>query len=157
MKQSLVIALIMLAASSSTLGGPAANKGPAQKRNPDEQTLTQMARAWTNAWVQRDLQTIERITSETFQGEAGGVKYNKKMLLAGLSSHSLTVQAWTVENLKVTVHGNAGVMTGQSKLSGASYMGKDYSGQYQFTARFVRDKDGTWRGVAMTARLVKPN
>jgi len=57
--------------------------------------------------------------------------------------------------VKVEVRGNSAVVTGKSTLTNAVFMGDDYSGEYEWTDRFVKQRDGTWRAVSSQSRRVK--
>jgi len=65
------------------------------------------------------------------------------------------VAAWTIDDLKVSIRGNSASVTGRSKLSNAIFMGKDYSGEYEWTDRFVKQRDGSWRAVSSQSKRLK--
>ena len=69
----------------------------------------------------------------------------------------MKVAAWTMEDVKVSVKGNSAVVTGKSTLTTATYMGQDFSGEYEWTDRFVRQRDGGWRAVSSQSKRVKKN
>jgi ketosteroid isomerase-like protein len=77
------------------------------------------------------------------------------MLREALKSGMLKVASWTIEDVKVSVRGNAAVVTGKSVLTNATYMGQDFSGEYEWTDHFVRQKGGGWRAVSSQSRRVK--
>lgn len=137
--------------------GEAARAGQVGQVNPrrDEEVLTEMVREWANAVVHRDLAKLDRIQAEDFKGSAGGREFNKKMLREALQSKMMEVAAWSIEDVKVKVTGNTALVTGRSTLTNAKFMGQDYSGEYEWSDRFVRQRDGTWRAVSSHAKLTK--
>ena len=138
------------------VNSPARMNGQNRPDNKEEEeSLKNLVREWADAVVHRDLQKLERLQANNFQGSAGGKNFDKRMLREALSSGIMKVAAWTVEDMDVKITGNTAVVTGKSTLTNAVFMGQDYSGEYEWTDRFVRQKDGTWRAVASHAKLIK--
>ena len=52
------------------------------------------------------------------------------------------------------IRGNAATLKGRSILSNAVYMGKDYSGDYEWTSRFVKN-GGVWRIVNSQSKRIR--
>ena len=79
------------------------------------------------------------------------------MLREAIRSGQMKVASWDCNNddMKVSVRGNAATVTGRCTLSNAVYMGKDFSGGWDFTDRFVKQKDGGWRAVSSQAKRVR--
>ncbi|HYE15357.1 MAG TPA: nuclear transport factor 2 family protein [Pyrinomonadaceae bacterium] len=125
------------------------------KPQRDEEVLEALVREWANAVVHRDLDKLDRIQANDFKGSAQGKDFNKRMLREALQTRAMEVAAWTIEDVKVRVTGNTALVTGRSTLSNAKFMGQDYSGEYEWSDRFVRQRDGTWRAVSSHAKLVK--
>ena len=105
--------------------------------------------------VQANTQDLERIMADTFKGNAEGISFNKRMLFEALKSGQMKVGDWTIDDVEVSIRGNAASVTGRSKLSNATYMGKDFSGQWTWTDRFVKERGGGWRAVSSQAKRVK--
>ena len=131
------------------------NSQDRQDNNGEEESLKNLVREWADAVVHRDLQKLDRIQANNFQGSAGGKNFDKRMLREALNSGIMRVAGWTVEDMDIKITGNTAVVTGESTLTNAVFMGQDYSGEYEWTNRFVRQKDGTWRAVASHAKLIK--
>ena len=125
------------------------------QNNSDEEALKELVREWANAVVHRDLAKLDKIHADDFKGSAQGKNFNKKMLREALQSKVMEVAAWTIEDIDVDIRGNTAVVRGKSTLTNAKFMGQDFSGEYEWTDRFVKQKDGTWRAVHSQAKLIK--
>jgi ketosteroid isomerase-like protein len=133
---------------------PGAQRPPAQQQD-DEEVLKQLVREWADAAVHADLQKLDRIEADNFGGSTEGKSFNKRLLREALRSGLMKVASWTVEDVKAQVRGNSAVVTGKSTLTNAVYMGQDFSGDYEWTDRFVKQKDGSWRAVSSQSKRVK--
>ena len=144
MKRILFVATCMIALASLTFG---------QKTDlaKEEASLKQLVQELTEAVAQGDTDRLARLQADEFKGTGGGLNLSKQVLHNALRSGDAKVSSWTVEDLNVTVRGNAATVTGRCHLTGASYKGKDYSGDYHWTGRFVKQKDGSWRAVSLAA------
>ena len=128
--------------------------GVVSAQNSDEAALRELVRELANAIVHKDLDKLNALQDD-FKGNAQGVGFNKQMLRAALQSKEMEVAAWTIDNVIVKVRGNAAVVTGRSTLSNAKYKGADFSGEWEWTDRFVKQRDGKWRLVASQAKIIK--
>jgi ketosteroid isomerase-like protein len=164
MKRTLVAVLMTTAfvAFSQTVMSAGYYQGNNQRnidrntqRNDDEATLKELVRDWANAVVQRDFSRMDRIQAAEFKGSAQGISFNPRMLKAALQSQELSISGWTVEDVKVRITGNTAVVTGRSMLTNAKYKGMDFSGAWDWSDRFIKQKDGSWRAVSSQARMVK--
>ena len=141
MKRTLLVAAMIIALASLALGQKTMSK--------DQEAVRQVVQELTEAVAQGNIEKLDRLQADEFKGEGAGVSLSKKMLRDALRSGDAKVSSWTFDNLQVTVRGSSAVATGRCKLTGASYRGKDYSGSYRWTGRFVRQKDGGWRAVSL--------
>ena len=152
MKRTLLVAAMVIAAASLGLG---------QKNTTnDEDALKQLVREWADAVVHfspSNPSKLERFTDDNFRGSAEGISFNRKMLTDALRSGQMKVASWNCSNdsMKVSVRGNAATVTGRCTLSNAVYMGKDFSGGWDFTDRFVKQRDGSWRAVSSQAKRIR--
>lgn len=122
----------------------------------DEEKLKQLVREWADAVVHNDLQKLDAIHADDFKGATeGGKNFDKRMLREALKSGMMKVAAWTIEGVKVNIRGASAVVSGKSQLTNATFMGQDFSGEYEWTDRFVRMKDGRWRAVSSHSKRVK--
>jgi len=92
---------------------------------------------------------------DNFRGNAEGISFNKKMLLAALKAGQIKVSDWTIADVQVSIRGSAASVRGSSTLTNATYMGKDFSGAYEWTDRFVKQRDGSWRAVSSQSKRIK--
>ena len=159
MRRILLITTMLIAASTITLGRSPASfqNGPTSN---DEEALKQLIKESADAVVHADLARLDKFLDDECRGSVEGISFNKKMLLAALKSDQptsrLKVARWgDWDDLKVNVSGNSAVVTGRYTLSTATYMGKDFSGRYNFTDRFVKQSDGSWRAVHSESKRIK--
>jgi ketosteroid isomerase-like protein len=154
-----LLAAALLAALLPALA-PAQRRTPPVRRPPvqqqdDEERLKELVREWADAAVHGDVQKLDRIQADNFSGNTDGRNFNKRLLREALRSGAMKVASWTIEDVKVTIRGNSAAVTGKSTLTNAVFMGDDYSGEYEWTDRFVKQKDGTWRAVSSQSKRVK--
>jgi ketosteroid isomerase-like protein len=124
-------------------------------QNNDEATLKELVREWANAVVHGDLNKLDKIQDDSFKGNAQGIGFNKKALRVALQSQQMVIAAWTIDDVKVKITGNTAVVSGRSTLTNAKYKGQDFSGEWEWTDRFVKQKDGTWRAVNSQSKRIK--
>src|SRR3989442_6771238 len=155
MKRNLLVVALTIAALTITVG-TAANAQSRPTSN-DEEALKTLVKEWADAAVHADLQKLEKFADDTFRGNAEGISFNKKMLIAAVRSGQMKVAAWDCGNddLKVNIRGNSAQVTGRCTLLNATYMGKDFSGEWDFTDRFVKQRDGSWRAVSSQSKRIK--
>jgi hypothetical protein len=153
MKRTLVASMTIVALAVA-LGSAA---GHAQRRpsSNDEEALNKLMHEWAMCTVQGNTQDLEKIMTENFRGSAEGISFNKQMLFEALKSGQMKVGEWTMEDVKWSIKGNAASATGRSTLRNATYKGKDFSGNWVWTDRFVKQRDGSWQAVSSQARRIK--
>jgi ketosteroid isomerase-like protein len=150
-----ILLAAVLAAAASTYASGQCGGGRMKREGADEAALTQLVREWADAVVHGDLQKLERIEDDSFTGASEGKDFKKRELHEALKSGMMKVAGWTVEDVKVSVRGNSAAVSGRSKLTNAVFMGKDFSGDYEWTDHFVKRKDGSWRAVSSQSHRVK--
>ena len=121
----------------------------------DEELLKQLVRDWANAVVKRDAGALERILADEFQGDSDGLKTTKTIQVAALKSGLASAEGWSVEDLQVVTDGSTAEVKGRSTLTKCIYNGQDYSGVWEWTDRFVKQKDGSWKAVSLKAHRIK--
>lgn len=120
------------------------------KAEKTKQDLIQIERDIGKANIDRDYDYFERIEAEEFifTGEDGSVT-TKKEDLAGLkepANPDYTLEAYAVNEAKVTLYGKTAVVTGRVTTK-AKYKGAVVAKQTRFTDVFVW-RDGRWQIVA---------
>lgn len=145
-----------------------ANVNVASAQNNDEAMLKQLVREWSDAAMQGDISALDRIQARTFQinlldstqdstskGRPRTMTLTNGTLKAALQSRDMSIERWTNDDVRVTFRGNTATVTGRSTLTNAKYKGMDFSGEWQWTDKFVKQKDGSWKAVASQARRIK--
>jgi ketosteroid isomerase-like protein len=155
MRRILLAAALAAAASAHAWGQCVKGHMKHEAAAGDEAALTQLVREWADAVVHGDLQKLDGIEGENFRGASEGKSFSKRLLHESLRSGAMKIAAWTIDDVKVSIRGSAATVTGRSKLTNATYMGKDFSGEYEWTDHFVRQKDGSWRAVSSQSRKLK--
>lgn len=153
MKRNLLVIAMTIAALTIALGRGAA--GVQNRPSNDEEALKKLVHDWAMCTIQGDSPNLEKFMADNFRGNAEGISFDKKMLLAALKSGQMKVTDWTMEEVRVSIKGNSASATGRSSLTRATYMGKDFSGNWVWTDRFVKQRDGSWRAVSSEARRIK--
>ena len=155
--RTLLVAVMVIAAASLGLGQKPINN---RTMTNDEDTLKQFVREWADAVVHfspNSSSKLDKFTDDNFRGSGEGLSFNRKMLVEALKSGQLKVASWNCgsDDMKASVRGSSAEVTGRCTLSNAVYMGKDFSGRWDFTDHFVKQKDGSWRAVSSQARRIK--
>jgi len=129
--------------------------GFAQQSTAIEQTLINLEREWSNAWMKADTATIDRIESNDFVGvDAMGVVYTKAEDIASIKNGEWKVQSIQLDDMKVRVYGDTAVVTGRFTQK-AQYKGADRSYTGRFTDTWV-NRGGRWQCVAsQSTRITK--
>ena len=145
MKHTLVIALVMLAATSIALGQKHSAKRD-QRRNI-EQAIRRLDDQRIQAQVHADATTLDRIYADDFIGVGPrGTVRTKPQVIADFTSGDLKFQSITTDEIQVRVYGNTAVETGLSTMTGQD-KGKDVPRDTRFTRVWVNQR-GRWRLVA---------
>ena len=152
---ALLVVAVTAVAAWQTRPRPDVRRPSVQRQQNDEEALKQLVRQWADAAVHADVQTLDRIQADNFSGSSEGRNFGKQTLRAALRSGAMKVASWTIEDVKVSIKGNSAVVTGKSTLTNAVFMGDDYSGEYEWTNRFVRQPNGQWRAVNSQSKRVK--
>ena len=145
MKHTLVIALVMLAATSIALGQKHSAKRD-QRRNV-EQAIRRLDDQRIQAQVHADATTLDRIYADDFIGVGpSGTVRTKPQVLADFTSGDLKFQSITTDEVQVRVYENTAVETGLSTMTGQD-KGKDVPRDTRFIRVWVNQR-GRWRLVA---------
>jgi ketosteroid isomerase-like protein len=153
MKRLWLFALVLVAMVCFVPGRGISNT---RTSSSDEDTLKQLVQAWANAVVRGDVEKLEQIHAANFNGSADGISFDKRMLHDAIRNGKMKVKSWTIDRMQVTIHGNSAEVTGHATLTGAIYNGADFSGGWDFTDRFVKERNGTWRAVNSTSKRTRP-
>ncbi len=111
----------------------------------DEQALLQLERDWSEAFVKKDVATLDRIMANEFQANWPAFVGNKKQFLGLVKGGTAKAASSANSGLKAFVLGDMAIVNGLVTEQ-SSVAGKDTSGQYRYTDVFVK-RDGRWQCV----------
>jgi len=144
-KHTLVIAVVMLAATSIALGQKQSAKRD-RSRNV-EQTIRRLDGERIQAQIHADATALDRIYADDFVGVGpSGTVRTKPQVIADFTSGNLRFQSITTDEVQVRVYGNTAVETGRSTMTGQD-KGKDVPRDTRFTRVWINQR-GRWRLVA---------
>jgi uncharacterized protein (TIGR02246 family) len=145
MKRIVVIAMLMIAASSVTMGQTNGKK--ASRNGNAEQAIRQLMSELANAQLKGDTATLDRIWADdfTFTNSSGEVQ-TKAQRLAEIKSGELKFDSLSRDEVQVRVYGETAVVTSRGTVKGQR-RGQDLSGQSRSTTVYVK-RQGRWQVVA---------
>ncbi len=123
---------------------------PAPAETGDAQQLLTLEQRWLTAAMQRDTKTLKDILADDFVDVTyqGGLRDKADHLKSSLAPNK-TKQ--TLEELKVRVYGDTGIVTGQNTIVADD---GSFTARVRFTDVFVRQQ-GMWRAVSAQETLEK--
>jgi ketosteroid isomerase-like protein len=150
MKRAIFVTLFL-----ALVGTAIGVKTSAQTSSP-EQTLLQIERDWEQANAKNDQPALDRVLAPEFVStDADGVLTTKAQEDADRRAGANKNTAFTQDDYKVHVFGDAAVVTGHFAVKGTR-AGKAVNEQSRFTDTFVR-RNGRWQAVAShSSRVAKP-
>jgi len=121
----------------------------------DKQALEQIERDWAKAALAGDAAALDKMLAADYVfTDADASMITKKQMVDDLKSGANKYETFTVEDLKVYLHGDAAVVTGKNALKGTEG-GKKLDEHLRFTDTFVK-QGGRWVAVAtQTTRIPK--
>jgi hypothetical protein len=118
-----------------------------RKGSNEEEVLRALDQGCAQAMVQRNLEVLELIEADEFTFTTpDGTIMTKAQDLETIRSGDIVYDSLTLEDVKVKVFGDAGVVTGRALVKGR-YKTFDISGAYRYTVTFVK-RQGRWQAVA---------
>ena len=145
MKPTFVLAVMMVAATSTALGQKQSAKK--DQRGNVEQAIRRLDDQRIQAQVHADATALDRIYADDFIGVGpSGTVRTKPQVIADFTSGDLKFQSITTDEVQVRVYGNTAVETGRSTMIGQD-KGKDVPRDTRFTRVWVNQR-GRWRLVA---------
>ena len=127
---------------------------PAHAQDKDTAALLKLEQDWAEAVARHDAAFIERVEDDAYvYTDAAGNVGHKADDLATARAGDVKIDTFKLGNLKVQVHGNAAVVTGETTLTGSDHGGA-LNGTFRWTDTFVRRADGSWQAVASQATSV---
>ena len=145
MKRTLIIAVLVLTAASIALGQKQSARR--DQRRSVEQVIRQLDHERIQAQIHADWVALDRIYADDFIGIGpSGTVRTKPQVLADFTSHDLSFQSITTDEVRIRVYGNTAVETGRTTTVGQD-KGKVVPRDNRFTRVWVR-RQGRWRIVA---------
>jgi ketosteroid isomerase-like protein len=104
--------------------------------------ILDLGRRWADAELRADVAALDSILDPDFAcvGPLGFV-LNKDQYLAGRRSGDLRQEAFSWQDVRVRVYGDAAIAIG-AQVQKATFQGHDASGQFRATHVFTRKPDG---------------
>jgi ketosteroid isomerase-like protein len=119
----------------------------AQQKSDSASKVLVLESKWNDAYRQRDIAMLNALLSDDFIITVeDGTTYSKSGYIARLGGTGEHVELSEMSNLKVRVHGNVAVVTGEYHEKGTS-KGKPYEYHDRLTDVWV-NSDGRWQVVA---------
>ena len=145
MNRMLVMATIIVA-----LGPLAVGQTKSTRRTQTEtvvEGIRRLDQERIQAQIQADATALDRIYADDFIGIGpSGTVRTKPQVLADFTSHDLSFQSITTEEVRIRVYGNTVVETGRTTTVGQD-KGKVVPRDNRFTRVWIR-RQGRWRLVA---------
>ena len=112
----------------------------------DEAEIRRIEIEWGDAFLQRDLATLDRIIDDEYllTDPLGEVR-DKTESIAAITRSDVQFESTESDNIKVAINGDTAVVTARSTFRGR-YKGWNMAGRYQYTDVFVK-RSGSWRAV----------
>jgi uncharacterized protein DUF4440 len=122
--------------------------------NPEVGRLIALEHLWNEAQVHRDQHALQGMIADTFvDTEWDGEVSERGKFLADIKDPKFKPTLVAIQDLKVNLYQNTGVVTGSYHTQG-SYNGKPYDHVGRFTDTWVL-RDGIWQCVASHTSLLK--
>ena len=143
------LALALMLAVTVPAYGQTSEKKPAPAAKPADVSaeLMKMEHEILAALLKKDTATFgKHFNDDAVLTTPDGAMQTKAQLLGDVKSGALVLEASTISDMKVKVHGDAAVVTYITTDKG-KYNGQDISGRFRWTDFFVR-QGGAWKLVA---------
>jgi len=140
-----IVAVIVLTVAPLALG-----QKQIARRSPTDnvaQKIRRLDEERIQAQIHADAVALNRLYADDFIGIGpSGTVRTKPQVLADFTSHNLTFQSITTDDVRIRVYGDTAVETGRSTLIGQD-KGKTVPRDNRFTRVWVKQQ-GRWRLVA---------
>lgn len=114
--------------------------------NQEEEKIEQLEYELVGAFLNRDVNALERILADEFIiTDPHGPSFTKEQYLADLEAERVTFKSLAIDEIEVRVIDNTAVVTGKATADGRSQDGL-YKGQYSFMDVYLRKRSG-WQAI----------
>jgi len=142
----ILVVTLLIAALSPLTPGQTKNTRQTQTDRVVER-IRELDQERIQAQIHADAMALDRIYADDFIGIGpSGTVRTKPQVLADFTSHELTFQSITTDEVRIRVYGNTAVETGRTTTVGQD-KGKVVPRDNRFTRVWVR-RQGRWRLVA---------
>ena len=112
----------------------------------EEEQITHIEYELVEAFLQRDVKTLERILADEFIiTDPHGPSFTKEQYLADLAADRVAFKSLVIDEIDVRVIEGTAVVTGKATADGRSPDGH-YKGQYSFMDVYLRKSSG-WQAI----------
>ena len=120
--------------------------GASAQAGPTQRQIAALEDGWIQAVIERDAVAFERLLAADFVYTEDDRVYNKKQLIAEITTGSDTVTSGRNEDLTVHVHGMTAIATGWLILIGRGSSGA-FERHYRYTDTWLKT-GARWRIIA---------
>lgn len=114
--------------------------------NKEEDKITQIEHQLVEAFVNCDIETLDRILADEFIiTDPNRPSCTKQRYLAELEADRVSFKSLVIDKIKVQVFEGSAVVTGKATADGRSLDGA-YKGQYSFMDVYIR-KHSNWQAI----------
>jgi len=112
----------------------------------EEDTIMQIEYELVEAFLKRDIKTLERILADEFIiTDPHGPSFTKHQYLADLDAERVSFNSLVLDEIDVRVIEGTAVVTGKATADGRS-QDKRYTGQYSFMDVYLKKSSG-WQAI----------
>ena len=112
----------------------------------EEDKITQIEYELVEAFLRRDIKTLDRILADEFIiTDPHGPSFTKEQYLADLARERVSFKSLVIDEIEVRVIEGTAVVTGKATADGRSLDGA-YKGQYSFLDVYLKKSSG-WQAI----------
>jgi ketosteroid isomerase-like protein len=154
MKRVVVIFGIVLLTAGAAIAQQSAKAGGAKTSGPVAQALLDLENQWGKASKASNGDALAPLLAEEFVSlDSDGTLYGKADIVARTKKAKWTTNE--VADMKVTVHGDTGIVTGTWTGKGTDGAGKAVDTKERWADTWVKMPDGKWQCVASASATMK--
>jgi ketosteroid isomerase-like protein len=148
-RRTLVVALLLAAATGSLLGGTAR----AQKHERRHE-IDHLEEAWRTALLKEDTAAMSTLLADNYMAiTPNGTLQTKEETLANLRAGRTHVTSLDISERKIRFYGSTALVTSTADIQGTTPEG-NISGSYRYTRVYVEGPPGVWKIVSFEANRI---
>jgi ketosteroid isomerase-like protein len=154
MKQFLAAGVIVLLGVGGVLAQEAAKAGGGKATGGVAQSLMEMENQWAKASKSGNADALAPMLSEDFIAlDSDGTLHSKAEVLARTKKAKWVTNE--IADMKVTVHGDAAIVTGSWTGKGTDGGGKPVDAKERWADTWVKTSGGKWQCIASASAPIK--